>query len=140
MDYQIGYLIKSINDRIKIKADSDLKKHNLTLAQSRVLVFINQHDGQVTQKQIEDHLKVSHPTVVGIIARMQKNGFVTCQTDKKDHRNKLVALTPMAKKTGRNMSAVIKEMDARMLEPLTAKQADQLGKMLTLIDSHLENE
>ena len=35
----IGYLIKNINDKLKVKADADLKHSNLTLAQSRVLAF-----------------------------------------------------------------------------------------------------
>lgn len=35
----IGYLIKNINDKLKVKADADLKHSKLTLAQSRVLAF-----------------------------------------------------------------------------------------------------
>ena len=49
----IGYLIKNINDKLKVKADADLKHSNLTLAQSRVLTFLASQDGQATQKEIE---------------------------------------------------------------------------------------
>ena len=49
----IGYLIKNINDKLKVKADADLKHSNLTLAQSRVLAFWDRRGGQATQKEIE---------------------------------------------------------------------------------------
>ena len=52
----IGYLIKNINDKLKVKADADLKHSNLTLAQSRVLAFLDRRGGQATQKEIEVYL------------------------------------------------------------------------------------
>ena len=77
----IGYLIKNINDKLKVKADADLKHSNLTLAQSRVLAFLDRRGGQATQKEIEVYLEVSHPTVVGIISRMKQNGHLRCWVD-----------------------------------------------------------
>ena len=138
MDSHIGYLIKSINDRIKVKADNDLKSHNLTLAQSRVLIFLKYHDGQASQKEIEDYLEVSHPTVVGIVSRMEKNGFLTCYFDPTDRRNKIVTLTEYAMQTGENMDTVIGEMEAKMLRPLTKEQIKQLTEMLELINKNLD--
>lgn len=137
MNSHIGYLIKLINDRIKLKADSDLKSHNLTLAQSRILVFLKNHGGQSTQKEIEDFLDVSHPTVVGIVSRMEKNGFLNCHIDMTDRRNKIVTLTQHAFKIGDNMDVVIREMEAKMLSPLTEEQINQLTKMLDLIYNNL---
>lgn len=49
----IGYLIKTINDKLKVKADADLKHNNLTLAQSRVLAFLDSRGGQATQKKLK---------------------------------------------------------------------------------------
>ena len=63
----VGYLIKYINDKLKVKADAELKQYNLTLTQSRVFAFLNSCGGQATQKEIEVFLEVSHPTVVGIV-------------------------------------------------------------------------
>lgn len=49
----IGYLIKNINDKLKVKADADLKHSKLTLAQSRVLAFLDSRGGQATQKKLK---------------------------------------------------------------------------------------
>ena len=99
----IGYLIKNINDKLKVKADADLKHRKLTLAQSRVLAFLDSRGGQATQKEIEVYLEVSHPTVVGIISRMAQNGHLKCWVDETDRRNKIVALTGQAKALGEEM-------------------------------------
>ena len=86
----IGYYIKSINDKLKLKADTELKKYDLTLAQSRVLGFLSGKGGSATQKEIELFLEVSHPTVVGIISRMQQSGHVVSWIDEKDKRLSLI--------------------------------------------------
>lgn len=49
----IGYLIKNINDKLKVKADADLKHSKLTLAQSRVLAFLDSQGGRATQKKLK---------------------------------------------------------------------------------------
>lgn len=139
MTLHIGYLIKSINDKIKIHADADLKSHNLTLAQSRVLVYLkSRENGRATQKEIEDFLSVSHPTVVGLVSRMGKNGFLTSWIDADDHRNKIVELTPSAKKIGDNMDFVIKGMEDKMLSSLSKNQISELSEMLEIIYKNLE--
>ena len=51
MDYRIGYLFKVITDKIKINADADMRRHNLTLTQSRVLTFLEKKGGTATQKR-----------------------------------------------------------------------------------------
>lgn len=137
MDHHIGYLIKSINDKIKIHADADLKSHNLTLAQSRILIFLMNRGGESTQKEIEDFLEVSHPTVVGLVSRMEKSGFLICRTDEQDHRNKIVALSKVALETGKNMDAVITGMEENMLSGLSDEQKAELNKALEIIYENL---
>lgn len=133
----IGYLIKSINDKIKVKADADLKSHKLTLAQSRIIIFLASKKGQATQKDIENFLQVSHPTVVGLVSRMESRGFLSCHLDPDDRRNKIVMLTDSAKETGFNMDEVIQNLEKKMLSPLTDEQIVQLTNMLEIIYKNL---
>ena len=81
MNHGIGYQFKIINDRIKARADADLKTHDLTLTQTRVLGFLAESGGQATQKEIEADLQVSHPTVVGIISRHRTAKFLRSLLD-----------------------------------------------------------
>lgn len=138
-DLPIGYFIKSINDRLKTKADSQLKIHDLTMTQGRVLGFIHSKNGQATQKEIAEHLQVAHPTVVGIVSRMEKNGFVSCRIDPVDRRSKIVCLTSKADIIGAELSATIEKNEAKMLTGLTEEDIGNLLKYLSTIYDNLEN-
>lgn len=135
----IGYLLKNINDKLKVSADQDLKEHELTLAQSRVLAFLNSQNDITTQKEIEDFLEVSHPTVVGIVSRMEQKGHITTWLDPLNRRNKMVQLTPKAKVIGNDMDRMIHAQEAKMLNGLTPEQITGLQQMLTVIYQNLCN-
>ena len=134
----IGYLIKSINDKLKAKADADLKHYHLTLAQSRVFAFLHSNGGQTTQKEIEVFLEVSHPTVVGIVSRMEQNGYVTSWIDKHDRRNKIVKLTKQAKMLGVDMEHNIFANEQMMLSSFSDSDIERLREMLLTIYKNLE--
>lgn len=134
----VGYLIKNINDKLKTRADSDLMKLNLTLTQSRVLALLINAGGVSTQKEIEMFLEVSHPTVVGIITRMEQKGYVKCHFDQKDRRNKIVEITDIAKDLGSSLEEQINKNGQRMLKSLSEEEVKKLKEMLTIIYKNME--
>lgn len=134
----VGYLIKSINDKLQVKADAELKEYGLTFAQCRVMAFLESRDGEATQKEIELFLSVAHPTVVGIVSRMEQNGYVTSRMDRRDKRNKLVRLTSKAEEIGLDMEQNVLRNEERLLAPLSDEERVQLKQMLRVIYDHLE--
>ncbi|MGN1014163.1 MAG: MarR family winged helix-turn-helix transcriptional regulator [Butyricicoccus sp.] len=134
----VGYLIKNINDKLKVKADAELKRYNLTLTQSRVFAFLSSRGGKATQKEIEVFLEVSHPTVVGIVSRMEHNGHVVTWMDKADKRNKIVQLTDEARATGIDMEQNVLENEKKMLASLSEEDIEHLKRMLMVIYTNLE--
>ena len=134
---QTGYLLKVINDKLKAKADADFKKHNITLTQSRVLCFLELKKGKATQKEIEDFLEVAHPTVVGVVSRLEKAGYVRTYADPKNKRNKIVEATDEVKALGRKMKKTIDEHEDKLLHGLSNEQIQQLNEMLTVIYNNL---
>ena len=140
MNHGIGYQFKIINDRIKARADADLKTHDLTLTQTRVLGFLAESGGQATQKEIEADLQVSHPTVVGIISRMEQKGFLCTWTDPMDRRTKIVRLTDKAIKLDREIDATVAMQDEMLLRGLSEQQVDELRNCLARIVRNLEQE
>lgn len=133
----VGYLMKGINDKLKVSADNNLKNHKLTLTQSRVLAFLNSRDSIATQKEIEDFLEVSHPTVVGIVSRMEQNGHVTTWMDPENRRNKMVQLTEQARMIGTDMESMINAQEEIILKGLTPEQIAELKNMLLVIYKNL---
>ena len=136
----IGYLIKAINDKLKVRADAELKDCDLTLSQSRVLAFLNSCGGQATQKEIEDFMEVSHPTVVGIVTRMEQKGHVVSWIDPKDRRNKIVQITEQSAAIGRDMQRRVAANEKRMLESLSEEDIETLTGWLTTIYDNLSRD
>ena len=132
----VGYLIKSINDKLKVRADTELKKYHLTMSQSRVLVYLRSRGGQATQKEIETFLDVAHPTVVGLVSRMEQNGYVICWPCE-DGRNKYVKLTPQAEAIDKDMQRNQLENEERLLAPLSPEDRERLRDLLLTVAEHL---
>ena len=135
--YPIGCLLKMITDKIKIQADANLAQHDLTLTQSRVLGYLARNGGQATQKEIEGFLQVSHPTVAGIISRMEQNGFLRCWPDPADKRSKIVCQTERAAAIAQDMHATIQATEQQMLRSLTPEQIAALESALRTIYADL---
>lgn len=135
---RIGYLIKLVNDRLKASADADLMVHELTFTQSRVLRIIKNNGGEATQKQIEESLEVSHPTVVGIIARLKDKGFIECKVSQHDKRNRIIATTPKANEAMETMCRFIDRNEARMLNGISKERAEELENTLLRILENLD--
>lgn len=136
MKNDVGYLIKSINDKLKVRADAELKQYHLTMSQSRVLVYLRSRGGQATQKEIETFLDVAHPTVVGLVSRMEQNGYVTCWPCE-DGRNKYVKLTPQAEAIDRDMQENMHANEEMLLAPLSPEERERLRDLLLTVAEHL---
>ncbi|MDE7361276.1 MAG: MarR family transcriptional regulator [Oscillospiraceae bacterium] len=128
----IGLLIKRLADKIKISVDVLLKEQGITFSQTLVIGFLYSQSGSATQKEIEDHLQVSHPTVVGIISRLEKNGFVSCHTDQKDRRNKIVCATDKALNTVDAMSVGKRQMEERLTKGLSEEELAEFRRIINI--------
>lgn len=137
MQKKIGYMFKLISDRMKADGDAALKEKNLTFVQSQVLRYLRMHNGRSTQKEIEDYFQVSHPTIVGIISRMENNGYLQCYTDMKDRRQKIVEMSSAGYAVEDQIHAEIRARDRRLVEGLNEQEVNDLMRMLEMICRNL---
>lgn len=126
----VGPLFKVINERMQASADADLKEQGLTFAQGQVIVYLIEHEGRALQKEIETNLKVSHPTVSGLVGRLEKGGFVRTWAAEDDRRNKVVELEDKARDVGDRLRAIMHERDRELLAGLDERERAELIRML----------
>jgi MarR family transcriptional regulator for hemolysin len=89
---------------LKISAKSwekaaDIKMHErfgLTGAQWKIIAVLSIKEG-ITQKTIADMIFVEAPTLVPVIDKMEKEGYLTRQSDPKDRRSNLIFMTKKSK-------------------------------------------
>ena len=136
MYQDIGYLLKHINNRIKERMDAEMKDCNLTFQQAHVLWTLEKNGGTMTQKEIEERLSVSHPTIVGIITRMENNGFVKTYLSQADRRIKIVELTAQAHLFREKVDRLGKQLREDLERDISEEDRN---KLLLLLNQMYEN-
>ncbi len=98
MDTSIGLFVKLAEKSLERAIDSELRqKCGLTGGQWKAVMVLAISDG-LTQRELADLIFVEAPTLVPILDRMEKDGFVKRATDPEDRRTNRVYLTPKSKK------------------------------------------
>ncbi|MCD8369830.1 MAG: MarR family transcriptional regulator [Clostridiales bacterium] len=135
---EIGILIKQIHDKMRAYGDAALKQRGLTFSQMRVIQFVSGQGDRTTQKEIEDYLGVSHPTVVGLVTRLERNGFLYCYKDETNRRNKLVCNTRKACDMEREMFEEHQSAEEQLLRGLCEQERKELSRFLTVLNQNLD--
>ncbi|MBR2788245.1 MAG: MarR family transcriptional regulator [Erysipelotrichaceae bacterium] len=133
----ISRLIKHINFKVKARGDTVMKKRGLTFSQMQLLFTLERNGGSMSQKELEDKLEVTHPTVVGLVRRLEKNDYVKSVVDENDRRKKIIVVSKNAKKFKDEMNEQFHRISLKMYEKLSEKEKEELFRMLSVIDDSL---
>ncbi len=133
----ISRLIKHINFKVKTRGDTVMKKRGLTFSQMQLLFCLERNGGSMSQKELEDKLEVTHPTVVGLVRRLEKNDYVKSVVDENDRRKKIIVVSKNAKKFKDEMNEQFHKISLKMYEKLSEKEKEELFRMLSVIDDGL---
>ena len=136
----IGYLIHKIDNKIKTNIDNHFKIHDLTFSQSQVLHLLGTNGGTVNQKQLQTMMNVSHPTMVGLVQRLEANGFVATAPDTMDRRNKIVSLTEEAVKFKEEMVRSAETFNRTMLDGINDEELSVVTRVLNKMIDNIENQ
>lgn len=104
---------------------------DLTTSQLDVIISIAQGCGRpVNQRDIEEELRLTNPTVTGILKRLERKGFVTRTVGSRDRRYKEVRLTERCALLGERLHPSAQEMLGGMFQGFTQEEFDTLTQLL----------
>lgn len=135
---EVGHLIKILNEKLKSRANRLLRDNGLTLAQMETMWYIHSHGGSAAQKDIEQFFHISHPTVTGILSRMEKNGFITSSRDPEDKRVRIVRTTEKADGFRDLSLQHKKKMEATLARGFSAEELEMIRRGLRCMISNLD--
>ena len=114
-------------------ADIELRERfGLTGAKWKIIVVLSMREG-ITQKHIADMAFVEAPTLVPIIDKMEKEGYLTRQPDPGDRRNNLIFMTKKAKTIVDPIIDCILEIRNMGLNKISKKDMETAKKVLEQI-------
>lgn len=102
-----------------------------------VLVLINLHNEELTQKALCELLEVDKSYMVNIIDYLSDKGYVLRETNLKDRRQCLIKLTQKAKAAVPKIEEIIADLNKKSMENLSESQIEIFSKVLLQINSNL---
>lgn len=134
----IGLMLKTSAKAWEKAADIELhQRFGLVGAQWKIIVILSMKEG-ITQRQIADMAFVEAPTLVPVIDKMEKEGYITRQSDPKDRRNNLVFMTEKSKDMVDPIIDCIVEIRNMGLAKISKKDMETARKVLEQIIANTE--
>lgn len=95
---QFGPLLHGVAHAWRMKLDKRLKPLGLSQAKWRTLLHLYRAEAVLTQSEIASHLGIEEPSLVNLLHRLEKAGWVARKTAEHDRRCKTVHLGTRAHK------------------------------------------
>jgi MarR family transcriptional regulator, transcriptional regulator for hemolysin len=95
-DYEnsIGFIINRTAKTLIHTFEQELRnKFGITFGQWKIIIILANNNDGLSQKEIADKLGLEGPTIIPIIDKLEKDGFVKRIVDKNDRRNNRICLT-----------------------------------------------
>ncbi|QMU54921.1 MAG: MarR family transcriptional regulator [Nitrosopumilus sp.] len=119
-------------------ADIELRERfSLIGSQWKIIVVLSMKEG-ITQKHIADMAFVEAPTLVPVIDKMEKQGYLTRQSDPSDRRNNLIFMTEKSKEIVDPIIECILEIRNMGLNKISKKDMEIARKVLEQITINTE--
>lgn len=96
----------------------------------RLLVIADSYDGGVRQKTLVDELDISPAAVSELVSKLEKDKYVNREVDPDDKRATLIKLTELGKARAAELADERNERFSKAFTALSAKEKDQLLKLL----------
>jgi MarR family transcriptional regulator for hemolysin len=93
---KLGPLINDLSRVWRARLDQRLKPLGLSQVQWRVLLLLARMDRPLVQRELAERIGIEDPTLVKLLDRMARSGWVERRPSARDRRCKTVHLTPKA--------------------------------------------
>ncbi len=122
MPKHYGPLLRFLHSSMDRELTAALEKMELTSAQGHILGFAKLQKTPPCPKDIEEAFHLSHPTVSGLLQRMEKKGFIEMRTDAKDRRCKRIYVLPKGQECTDTLYQTILATEEKLVQGFTEEE------------------
>ena len=110
---------------------AELEKMERTASQGHIMGYLAHHKDAPCPRDIEEEFQLSHPTVSGLLSRLEQKGFIELRTDPNDRRCKRIYILPKGHECHERMHQTIRSNEERMVQGFTEAEKAQFAELLT---------
>lgn len=103
----------------------------LTASQSRILGYIATQESAPCAKDLEDFFHLSHPSISGVLKRLEQKQFIELRCDPDDHRCRRIYLLPKGQECHEMTVRQIEHIEAMIVKDFTPEEQEQFYAYLT---------
>ena len=130
MKLHYGHMIRILHWCTDQRMSNALEAMDLTAAQGHVMGYLIHRKEPACPKDVEEAFQMSHPTVSGILSRMEQKGFLELLPDPSDRRCKRIHILPKGMECHERMHQVILENEERLVQGFTQQEREQFANLL----------
>lgn len=133
----IGCWVALTSHALKRALDAELARENITFRQWEVLAWLA-HDGDLSQVELADRLGIEAPTLVGILSRMERDGWLERTPCPIDRRRKRLHPTPRAEAVWNRCVECCRRVRSRATQGMSAEELMRFKVQCERIRRNLE--
>jgi MarR family transcriptional regulator for hemolysin len=133
----MGYWVVMTARAFEQALNEELAPHGITYRQWQLLGWLAL-EGALSQSQLVERMRIEAPTLVGILDRMERDGWITRETSPDDRRKKLVRPTPRVKPVWDKVAGAARRVRARATRGLASETVEQVKQVLAHIQGNLK--
>lgn len=118
----MGYFFKTLEISLEGRMNRQLQELDLTSAQGHIIGYLAHSEHPPCARDLEQFFTLSHPTVSGLLSRMEAKGFVAVTPDPDDRRVKRIRLLDKGMACSRRIEASVRDNEETIVQGFTQEE------------------
>lgn len=135
-EQSIGYWSCLTSRALERSMNEELAPHGITYPQCQVLCWLAL-EGELSQSQLADRMRVEPPTLAGILDRMERDGWISREAAPHDRRRKIVRPAARVQPIWDTIMACIRRVRARATHGIDPDEVERARLVLVAISQNL---
>ena len=122
MEPHYGHLLRHLHCCADQAMTEALASVELTAAQGHIMGYLAHRSSPPCARDIEEAFQLSHPTVSGLLSRLEKKGFLEFRPDEGDRRCKRIFVLQKGRELHETMHRTIVETEAQLVRNFSEEE------------------
>lgn len=128
--FHYGHMVRVLHCAVSQSVTAALGQMELTSAQGRIMGYLARQKQPPCAKDIETEFHLSHPTVSGLLSRLEKKDFIEFRPDERDGRCKRIHIRPKGWDCNERIFNTILENEERVVRDFSQEEKAQFADFL----------
>ena len=130
LDRHFGHYVRILHWCTDQRMTQALMHYDLTASQGPILGYIAHRKSPPCSRDIEEEFNLSHPTVSGLLSRLEKKDFIEFRPDETDRRCKRIRVLPKGELCRETMDRTIRDLEHQIVKDFAPQEQELFHSLL----------